>query len=197
MRELEIAFESHRSTRARWFGYGQRQDCFNYFFRSHVVGLNRSMCHAIKRQSAFISRGEVCLICEDRAGAFGAAAAGERGLQLNFEMNEQCAGGVQQEGARFFAFDRSSAEGEDEVLLAGESRDGGMFEFAKGSFATGCEDLGDIHPRIVFDDVIRINKSPPQSLGNQGSNRRLSGSHESGQDDANGRVYVAKAHALV
>ena len=154
------------------------------------------MRRAVQRQSALIARGEIGLICKNGTSALSSTAAGECGLELDFEMDEECAGRVQQEIARVFAFNGAAAESEDKIFSGGQARNGGVFEIAESILALLREDLGNGRCGFGFDDVVHVNESPAETPGNERADGGLTGAHEAGEDDANGRKRGGKGHAI-
>lgn len=78
------------------------------------IHANGDVGGAVEGQTALVAADEVGLIGEHGARVFSAAATGEGGGQLHFEMDEECAGSVEQEIAGFGALNGSAAEGKDQ-----------------------------------------------------------------------------------
>ena len=87
---------------------------------------------AIKGQAPGVASSEVGLIGKDGTDAFCAKAAGEGGGEFDFQMDEEGAGGVEQQVAGFRSLDGSAAQGEDQRVTGSEARDSGVFDLAEG-----------------------------------------------------------------
>ena len=71
------------------------------FWREFVDG-DGDVGGPVEREAALVAAGQVGLVGEDGTGVLGAAAAGEGGGQLDFEMDQERAGGGEEQGAGGF-----------------------------------------------------------------------------------------------
>ncbi len=148
------------------------------------VDENGDVGSAVQRQAALVAGFEVGLVGEDGACVLGATATRKRGRQSDFEMDEKCAGTVEEQVASCIPFDRASTQGEDEGIGGGEAGDGCMLAVAKGGFAVAGEELGDGHAGLGFKNVIGVEEAPAEALGDERADGGFTGAHEASEDDA-------------
>ncbi len=148
------------------------------------IHANGDMRGAVKGQTALVAAGEIGLIGEDGAGVFSAAATGEGGGQLHFEMDEECAGSVEQEIAGFGALNGATAEGQHQFIAGDEASDGRILAIAECWLAMVGEKLGDLCTGFGFDYVIDVDKTPAEACGDERADCGFAGAHEAGEDDA-------------
>ena len=139
---------------------------------------------AVEREAALVPAGEVGLVGQHGAGVLGAAAAGERGGQLHFQMNEQRAGRVEQQVAGGGPLDGAAAQGQHQRVFGGQAGDGGVLEVAEGRLAVTCEDRSNGGAGLGLDHVIHIHKAPAEPAGHKRANGAFARAHEAGEDDA-------------
>ena len=142
---------------------------------------------AVEWQAALVARSEVGVIGENGTHIFGPAAAGESGVELDFEVHEQGAGGVEEKGTRVFAFDGATAESQHKGVNCREPRDGCMLAVAKGVFAVARKDVGDGRACFGLNHIVHVNKLPAEARGEDGADGGLAGAHEAGENDATRR----------
>ena len=169
---------------------GSFEDRIRDLIGSKSIRMDRNVRHAIERQAALIARGEVGVIGENGARVFSSAATGERCVELDFKVYEQCVGSVEQEQARVFALNGATAEGEDQRATARQSGNGGVFAVAKGAFAVAREDVGDSGACLRFDHIVDVDELPAKARGNAWTNGRLARTHEAGENNAARRGFL-------
>ena len=141
---------------------------------------------AIEGQAALVACGESGAIGEQGAGAFGAAATGQGGGQIHFQMNQQGCRRGKQQSAVLFTLNGAAAQGENEVLGGDEPRQDGVFAVAKGGFAVTGEECGNGAAGFSLDHVVQIEKAPAQAGRQQWARGAFAGPHEAGQHQAAG-----------
>ena len=165
---------------------GGVEDCGGGFFWSECVDGDGDVGGAVEGEAALVAGGEVGLVSEDGAGVLCAAAAGEGGGKLDFEMDENGAGGVQEQGAGGRVFNCAAAEGEDQVVAVRQADDGCVFAVAECGFAVAGEEFGDGNARFRFDDVVDVGEGPAEACGDERAGGAFARAHEAGEDDAAG-----------
>ena len=141
------------------------EDGVGNFAGGEVVDGERGVGHAVERQAALVTGGEVGAVGEDGADVLGAAAAGEGGFEADFEVDKERSGRGEEELAGLRALDCAAAESEDEGIGCCEARDGGVLEIAEGSFTAHGEDFCDGEACFGFEDGISVKKLPAEALG--------------------------------
>jgi hypothetical protein len=127
-------------------------------------------------------------------GEVGASGGGGVGGLLETAMEEGGEGGgeVDDGGVRCLLeeeavaelFGGSSAEGEDDVVLAEERGEGGGLEVAEVGFAGFGKDLGDCAVVAGFDFMIEVEEAPAEAVGEERAGGGLARAHEAGEHDA-------------
>ena len=116
---------------------------------------------------------QVSVVGENRARVFGAAAACQRCVQLDFQMHEQRAGSVKKECTCIFAFDGAAAEGQHEIFARQQPGNCSVFVVAKGVFPVTRKDVSDSGSCFGFNDVVDINELPAKARGDEWTDCRF------------------------
>ena len=147
------------------------EDCISDLIWRKGVDGDRKMGSPIERQAALVTAGKVGLVSEDGSNALSATAAGEGGGKLDFEMDENGAGGGEQQRACGWVLDGATAQSENQVVAAGQVCDGGVFAITEGGFAMAGEEFGDGSASFRLDDVVDVGEGPAEVSGDQRADR--------------------------
>ena len=74
---------------------------------------------AVEREAVVIAAGKIGMVGEDGAEMLGALAAGERGGEFDFEVNENCAGDGEEQRASGGVLDGAASKGQDQGVVGG------------------------------------------------------------------------------
>src|ERR1035438_1044080 len=163
------------------------EDGVDNFVRGEGIDGDGDVSGAVERKAVAVAGFQVRSICEDGADIFGAATAREGGGQFNLEMDEEGAGGIEQERARGRMLDGAAAEGEDQGVAGGEACDFVVFALAEGCLAVEGKELGDGYASFGFNHVVHIEKGPSEAGGKKRAYGGLARAHEACEHDAAGQ----------
>jgi hypothetical protein len=159
-------------------------NCIGHLLRCKRVNCNRDMRGPVERQTSSVAVGQVGLVGKDGPGVLCSSAAGKRGCQLNFKMNEHRFRSREKKRTSRLCLDSASAQRENQTFVLNQSLDRRSLSFAEDHFAVLREDLGNRCTGFCLDYVVYVNKTPAQARCHQRPHRSLAGAHESSQDDA-------------
>jgi hypothetical protein len=163
------------------------EDCIHDLIWGEGIDGDREMGGAIERKAALVTAGEVGLVSEDGADVLCATAAGEGGGELDLKVDEDGAGGVQEQGASCRVLDGAAAEGENQILATRKACDGRVLSVAECRFAVVREEFGNRDTSFSLNHVICIDKAPAQAAGDERTDCTFARAHEAGEDYATSR----------
>lgn len=85
------------------------KDRFHHLLRGEGIDRDGDVGGAVKREATVIATGKIGLVGEDGAEMLSAAASGEGGGEFDFKVNEDCAGGGEEQRASGGVLDGAAA----------------------------------------------------------------------------------------